>query len=176
MKAQFWSFDVIFAMVIFAVAILILTYVWYNINNQFSLAYGNGVGNMEEQLNELSVRLLSAGSPPNWNSVVNVTNTSTWSNVSIGLGSGQSKVLSMQKIMTFSSMANYNYQATKQPLGIGFDYYILITGKNFVIPIGLNPNTNGAVTVQVQTEPVIIDGNSATIKIMVWTNSSFGIG
>ncbi len=176
MKVQFWSFDVIFAMVIFSFTILILTYVWYGINSQFSIAYGNGVSNMEEQLGGFSVKLLSPGTPSDWNSVVNATNASTWKNVSIGLSSGAGGSLSTQKIATFSSMANYNYQETKPLLGVGYDYYVLIIGKNFVIPIGLNPNANGAVTVQVETEPVIINGNSATIKIMIWTNSSFGIG
>ena len=39
MKMQFWSFDVIFAIVIFSVAITILAFTWYDINNQLSLAY-----------------------------------------------------------------------------------------------------------------------------------------
>ena len=175
MKAQFWSFDVIFAMVIFAFTITILAYVWYGINSQFSIAYGNGVGNMEAQLRGLTVKLLSTGTPSDWNSAINVTKTSTWANVSIGLSTGTGRSLSMQKIATLSSMANYNYQETKPLLGVGYDYYILIIGSNFVIPIGLNPSANGAVTVQVETEPVIINGNSATIKIMIWTNSSFGV-
>ncbi len=173
MKAQFWSFDVIFAMVIFGVALTILAYVWYSINNQFSIAYGYGVGTMQAQLDNLASTLLTQGNPPNWYALVVANNTATWGNVSIGIGSSSN--LSAQKIMTLASMANYNYQATKPLLGVGYDYYIVISGSGFSIPIGLNPSKNGAISVQVVNEKAILEGSPVTISISVWTNTSFGV-
>ncbi|MCL5093008.1 MAG: hypothetical protein M1128_00895, partial [Candidatus Marsarchaeota archaeon] len=53
-KAQFWSFDVIFAIVIFTISLTILAYTWFNINNELALAYGNGGTIMELQAQTLA--------------------------------------------------------------------------------------------------------------------------
>ncbi len=81
MRAQFWSFDVIFAVVIFGTALVLLTFVWTSISNQYSLSYGLGSANLQAQLQSLQNRILGPGTPSNWNSVLNVSNTMTWSNI-----------------------------------------------------------------------------------------------
>jgi hypothetical protein len=176
MKAQFWSFDVIFAMVIFSFAILILGYVWFNINNQFSLAYGYGMESMQAELASIQNNLLSAGNPPDWNSLISANNTLTWQNISVGIGTGTGSTLSAQKIESLVAMSNYNYQATKAMLGISYDYYITITGKGLYIPIGLNPAQMSATSVQVANKGVVLNGQPVQVKIYVWTNTSFGVG
>ncbi len=174
MKAQFWSFDIMFAIVVFLVAITILTYVWLTMSSQFSASYTNGINLMQLQLQRLGTGLLLQGSPPNWNSLVNLSNTSGWINVSVGFGSGNAS-LSAQKILTFDAMSNTNYQEAKTPLGIGYDYYILLNASGFGLAIGRNPSGNNAYAIQAMTEPVILNGAPANLTIELWTNTTFGI-
>jgi hypothetical protein len=177
-KAQFWSFDVVFALVIFGVALTVLTYTWYNINNQLSLAYGGGDTILQMQVKSLASSILSTGAPSNWQSITNTVNTMTWRNISIGLASAPlSSNLSSSKLYTMASMANYNYQATKQPLGMAFDYYITITsnpsvGAGLNISIGKNPQTNGALTTYVERRSAFINGIPVSIEIIAWTNTT----
>ncbi len=174
MKLQFWSFDVIFAIVIFSVAITILAFTWYDISNQLSLVYGSGSTLMGIQAQTLIQNILSPGSPGNWNSMVNLTNVTTWGNVGIGLGEGGS--ISSSKLYTFMAMANQNYEAAKQDLGVSYDFYIEIYNNNMNITIGKNPSENNAFTVDVATATSSINGSPVTVKALVWTNTALGIG
>ncbi len=179
MKAQFWSFDVIFAMVIFGTTLVLLTFVWFSVSTQFSLASGYGAEEMQAQLQLLQSRILSSGTPSDWASLVNITNPSTWQNISIGLGTGNGNRISMGKVMTLMALANYNtttYQASKQMLGIGFDYFIIIKSSAFNITIGRNPSQYKAVAVQIAKMPVILQGLAANMQVEVWTNTTFGVG
>lgn len=178
-KAQFWSFDVIFAVIIFSFAITILAFTWFNISNQLSLGYGNGSGIMQLQLQSLVQNLMSPGIPNNWQSTVNTTNPSTWTGILAGLSNSQgSYSLSSSKIYTLASMANgNNYQATKQVLGVGFDYYITIRssssmGSGINVNIGSNPATKGALTVYVDRVYATMNGVPVTVQIVLWTNTT----
>lgn len=178
LKGQFWSFDVIFAVVIFSFAITILAFTWYSLSNQLSISYGNGSGIMQLQLQSLSQDLFSTGTPNNWQSTVNTTNPSTWTGVSIGLAASQYGYdLSPSKVYTFASMSNSNYAATRQALGIGFDYYITISstqniGSAINISIGSNPSNMGALTVYVDKVPATMDGKPVSVQILLWTNTT----
>ncbi|MEM3753030.1 MAG: hypothetical protein QXM58_00345 [Candidatus Micrarchaeaceae archaeon] len=176
MKAQFWSFDAIFAMVIFALVIVILTYVWYSVNSQLSLSEGYGIQNIQMQLLVLKSTILSQGNPANWNNLVVANQTSTWGNITAGLGNGQGNAISLQKAMTLMAMSNYNYQATKQVIGIGFDYYISINWNGLTLYIGHNPASYNAKSIQVAQIPIVMNGIPGTMTAEVWTNTSFGIG
>ena len=177
-KAQFWSFDVVFALVIFGVALTVLTFTWYNINNQLSLAYGSGDIILQLQVKSLASSILSTGVPSDWQSVTNTVNTLTWGNVSIGLASAPSSSnLSSSKLYTMMSMANYNYPATKQLLGMAFDYYIMITsnptgGAGLNITMGRNPQSNGARTTYVERRSAFINGIPVSVTIIAWTNTT----
>jgi hypothetical protein len=179
LKAQFWSFDVIFAVIIFSFAITILAFTWFNISNQLSISSGNGTGIMQLQLQSLVQNLLTPGVPSNWQSTINTTNPSTWSSVSIGLASAQgSYLLSSNKVYALMSIANgKNYQMTKQMLGVGFDYYITIKsnsdlGSGIDINIGRNPSDNGALTVYVDKAYANMNGIPVTIQVALWTNTT----
>lgn len=167
LKGQFWSFDVIFAIVIFTVAITILTFTWYNINNQLSLAYGNGALTMQLQDHALIASLLSQGSPSSWQDQVNTTNTSTWGSVGIGI-LGSNGEISMSKLYALVAMSNYNPEATEQPLGIGYNYYIIIDGKNINIRIGSSP-LGRSLTTYVARSSSILSGQPVQVEVILWT-------
>jgi len=178
MKAQFWSFDVIFAMVIFGTAIVILTFVWSGASNQYSLAYGLGVVNLQAQLQGLQNRILMQGTPSNWNSFINVSAPSKWPSMSIGLGTGNGTALSPNKILTLMAMSSHNatsYQATKSLLGVGYDYYIIIYGDNVNIRLGMAPYKYKATAIQVASQSASLNGMPVKMQIMVWTNKTFGV-
>ena len=181
MKLQFLSFDVIFAIVTFAFAVSMLAFVWYNINSELDLSSGTGVQNMQIELQSFSDKLLGSGYPNNWYAGITVSNTLTWSNMSIGLGGAAPGSISLAKVTAFESMASGNYLATKPMLGVEYDYYVTIRGSNFIIPIGRAPSPSpgsglNGVTVQSTTKAVEINGQSASMQIYIWTNSSFGVG
>ncbi len=176
LKAQFWSFDVIFAMVIFVLALSVLGFTWYNVNNQLSLSYGGGATIAQLQTHSLAQNLLSTGSPANWQSVVNTTNSLTWSNVSVGLGlSPSGSNLSIKKIYTLMAMTSNNYQATKLELGISYDYYVTITGGSINLAFGSSPYTNNALTVYVEKRSAFVGGTPVTMQVLLWTNTSLAI-
>ena len=173
MKLQFWSMDMIFAMVIFAVAIALLTYVWFNVTQQFSITYSNTFSNMQTDMQQLSNRLLTPGSPTDWYYVVDPSNIVTWSNVSVGFASSNGTALSTAEIAKFAAVAGLNYQASKQLLGVSYNYYIVIYSPQlYNYSIGLNPTTYNATTVVVSSTPVMLDnGVPAELYVMLWTTN-----
>jgi len=175
MKAQFWSFDIIFAIIIFVFAVVILTLVWINISDEFAISYGTNLIRMQSQLQTLSVQLVSKGVPSNWNSVMNLSSSNSWENFSIGLSNGTADALSQQKVNAFYNMSLTNYQATKPPLGVAYDYYIVIKGNGINTTIGTTPTTTNVTSVQVTNVPAVLNGNPVQIKIQLWTNSTLGI-
>jgi hypothetical protein len=178
MKAQFWSFDAVFAMTIFGSSLLIITFIWMGVTNQFSLAYGFGLQTMQAQVQSLQNRILTSGSPQNWNAAINATNSSTWRNVSVGLGIGVGSQLSLNKIMTLMAMSSYStasYQATNPLLGVGYDYYILINSSNATMAMGLYPYTRNPYAVQVARQSAVLNGVPVRVQVIVWTNKSFGV-
>ena len=179
MKAQFWSMDMIFAVMIFMGGIVLLSYVWSNVNSQFSISYGYGIGLMQIQLNNLLQRIQAQGSPQNWNSYASVNNTNNWANVSVGLGSSSTPgTISMNKVLTLMAMSNSNYQASKQLLGVGYDYYITIYSQGqYNLSIGRNPMNLNPTSIQSATIPIVLDnGQDANMRVIVWTNTTFGVG
>lgn len=175
MKAQFWSFDVIFAIVIFVFAIVILTYVWLSIAGQFSLANSGNLARLQSQLQSLSVSLLSQGSPTDWNQVVNLSSPGSWQNLSIGLGNGTVGALSQSKINRLGNLSAANYQAVKPALGVAYEYYITFAGAGNTIAIGMNPANANITTVQSLVIPAVINGNAIQVQLELWSNSTLGI-
>ncbi len=163
----------IFAVIIFATAITIMAYVWYDINNQLSLSYSFGPELMEFETQAFSQTLLTSGYPSNWQSAINPSNISTWKNINIGIGGATG--LSLSKIYAFASMANSNYQATKPLLGLTFDYYIMIYNNNINITIGKNPSNSKPLSINVITVASSINGQPVTVKMLVWSSLPFGV-
>jgi hypothetical protein len=121
--------------------------------------------------------MLTPGSPSDWSSLVGVNNIATWNNITIGIGNSNSSTISTQKMLTLMAMSNSNYQATKLPMGIGYDYYITIySPSGYNVSMGLNPITRNATAIQIATFPVIMDnGATGTMRLEVWTNTTFGV-
>ncbi|MDE1851198.1 MAG: hypothetical protein KGH69_00730 [Candidatus Micrarchaeota archaeon] len=177
MKAQFWSLDAIFGITIFLAAVVVLLAVWYNVVQEFSLSYGYGSGGLQDQLQGLQARMVYSGIPASWNAQVTPSNTATWNNVSVGLGTGDNTTVSVAKVLELASMARNNYQATKAPLGVGYEYYVVISSQYFTnVSIGLNPATYNATSIQVSNRQVVLNnGLPANIRMMVWTNRTYGV-
>ncbi len=173
MKLQFWSMDMIFAIVIFAITMVILTYVWFNVSQQFSITYSNAYGNMQSDMQQLTNRLLTTGTPSNWYYSVDPANLSTWTNTSIGLASSTGGRLSEAKIAKLYALSLINYDASKQLLGVSYNYYIVIYSPQlYNLTIGPNPLAYNATTVVVQDTPVILDnGVPAELRVMLWATS-----
>jgi hypothetical protein len=165
--------DMIFAIVIFAITMVILTYVWFNVSQQFSITYSNAYGNMQSDMQQLTNRLLTTGTPSNWYYSVDPANLSTWTNTSIGLASSTGGRLSEAKIAKLYALSLINYDASKQLLGVSYNYYIVIYSPQlYNLTIGPNPLAYNATTVVVQDTPVILDnGVPAELRVMLWTTS-----
>ena len=180
-KGQFWSFDVIFAVIIFSFAITILAFTWSSINNSLSISNGNGAGLMQAQLQAMMQSVMSPGSPGNWQGAVNTTNPGSWQMVSAGLlESNGSMQLDPSKVYALQSMSNYDYQASKQALGVGFDYYITIKGSDnygsgINITMGRNPEDFRALTIYTDSAFSSLDERPVVVRAMVWTNTTLGL-
>ncbi len=176
MKLQFISIDAIFAVVVFLFALFLLAFVWYDINTSLSLAASASVSSMQAQLSSLSSQLMGPGVPSNWNYMGSSTSASSFGNVSIGLATGGIGNFSMQKIMTFESLANSDYYHSKTLLGVGFDYYVVIKNTNLNITIGRRPQPFDSILTQyVSNSRVNLANAPATMYVYVWTNTSFGV-
>lgn len=178
MKAQFWSIDLVFAIIIFTAAMFLLSLVWLSVNNQFSIAYGYGIGAMQSQLGSLMQRLQTPGSPSNWNDAISENDVSTWGNVSVGLAAGNGSIISQQKLLDAVAMSATDYQGSKRALGIGYDYYISIYSPyEYNVSFGLNPAGRNPTAIQVASVPVTLgNGEIAIMRAIIWTNTSFGVG
>ncbi|ASI13512.1 hypothetical protein Mia14_0176 [Candidatus Mancarchaeum acidiphilum] len=174
-KAQFWSIDVIFSIVIFTVALTLLAYTWYNINNQLALSYSDGSTVMSIQAFTMSGTLMTPGYPINWQDDVNLSDNANWNEISIGLLKNGSDQISNSKLYTFIAMANSNYQATKTSLGASYNYYIVIRGSGINIKIGRNPALYNATSVVRQTSSAMLNNMQVSVIVETWTNGNLAV-
>jgi hypothetical protein len=176
-KAQFWSFDLVFAMVIFMSAITILAITWLNISNQLSISTGGITTLMQLQAQQIGQNLVSQGTPGNWEGLVNTSAPATYSKIAAGLASSQgSSSLSSKKLYTLISMVNQNYSDAGLTFGATYDYYIIINGGGLNVTMGRNPTTNGAVTTFVSTRSAFINGIPVIIKVYLWSSNPSAVG
>ncbi len=170
-KLQFWSLDIVFAVIIFGIVLTIMFYIWFNINSNLSAAYTNKNIILQTQNHQVSQNLLTAGIPNNWEMQINTTNTLTWGGITIGLSSSQKNInFSILKIYALMAMVNYNYSYAQQILGLSYNYYITITSSSLNLSIGKNPKLNGAKTINIETKSIFIDGQTATLKTIIWSS------
>ncbi len=174
-KAQFWSIDVIFSIVIFTVALTLLAYTWYNINNQLALSYSDGSTVMSIQAYTISGTLMTPGYPTNWQNDVNLSDSESWDDLSIGLLKNGSNQISNSKLYTFIAMANSNYQATKTSLGASYNYYVVIRGNGINIKIGRNPSLYNATSVVRQTSSAMLNNLQVSVIVETWTNGNLAV-
>lgn len=171
-KAQFWSFDALFAIVIFMAAITILALAWLNISNELALSSGGASYTMQLQAQAVGQNLVSAGSPADWQSVVSPSSPATWGSVGVGLAVSQgSQALSPAKIYALQSMVNYNYSDAGPVLGTTYNYYIIINSSSFNITMGRNPTTSNAVTTFLNRKSAFVNGVAAQVTVFIWSGS-----
>lgn len=176
MRLQFWSFDIVFAIVIFSAAMTLIAFEWSSIEGQLSLGYSNNAQLMQLQAQTLGRSILYAGWPSDWEGAVNSSNSLTWGLISVGIGTGNGTRISAQKVAALSSMANADYPATKQLLGVSYNYYITLRGSELNVSIGLNPSRYGAVSVYSSYAYGHVGGAPVVVSAVVWTNTSYGGG
>ena len=171
-KGQFWSFDVLFALIIFSAAMTILAVAWLDLSSGLAITTGGVSYIMQLQAQAVAQNLMSPGSPGNWPSLINPTAQSTWSGVGAGLTSSLgSASLSSAKIYALQSMANYNYTAAGPEIGTTYNYYIMITGSAVNITIGRNPTTSNSVTTFIAKRSALLNGVSAQVVVYIWSGS-----
>lgn len=171
-RGQFWSFDAVFAIIIFMSAITIIAIAWLNISNQLSLTTAGSAYIMQLQAQQVAQNMLSAGSPTNWQAIVSPNSTGTWTGIGVGLASSPGSAnLVPSKLYALQSMVNYNYTDAAQAIGTSYDYYITITGSTMNITMGKNPVTNGAVTTFLGKRDAQINGVPVQIEVFVWSAS-----
>jgi hypothetical protein len=180
MRGQIWSMDLIFAIVIFSFTILVVSITWVHISSGLTSSYGNSQDVMQIQAGTVSDRLLSVGSPSNWQDVITATNSVTWGGIAPGLASaaGQAQI-SPQKLYALMAMSGSNYPATKPLFGVGSNYYIVITSPGAGIgniTIGRNPLSYNASTIFVDRRSAVLDGNPVWVDVMLWSNSTSSAG
>ncbi len=170
-KGQFWSFDIVFAMVVFMAAITILAATWLSISNQLALSSSGIIDLMQLQVQQVAQNLVSAGTPVNWQSIVNTSQPSTFSSVSAGLATSiGSSSISSAKLYTLMSMINKNYSLAGVAFGATYDYYINVVGGPVNVTMGKNPITNGSVTTFISTKSAFLNGVPVTIKVYIWSS------
>ncbi|MGC8648820.1 MAG: hypothetical protein ACP5UN_01195 [Candidatus Micrarchaeia archaeon] len=173
LKGQFWSIDAMFAIFIFSIALIIVAFIWNTVNNQLATSFSSSATSMKLEAQTLAASFLSKGSPNNWYSLVNTTNPTTWTGIFIGVEKNTGRgVISENKLATFISMSNYNYQATKQALGINYEYYIEIIGNNLNISIGRNPLIYHSLSTYLTNETAIYNNEIVNVKIYIWSNTT----
>ncbi len=173
-KGQFWSIDVIFSIVIFTVALTLLAYTWYNINNELSLSYGGGSDLISLQASTLAGTFMSTGYPSDWENEINLQKNLSWLNVSVGIDNNKGYI-DPAKLYTFMAMENSNYQATKTALGTSYNYYISIQGKGINLGLGLNPSTNKATSIATQKTNSLLNGIPVTVTVEIWTSGNIAV-
>jgi len=175
-RAQFWSFDALFAMIIFVAAITILSLAWFNISTELSLSSGSISYIMQLQSQAVAQNIVSAGSPQNWQSIVNLSAPITWERVGVGLASSQgSSSLSPAKLYALQSMVNSNYSTAGLELGTDFNYYITIDSSQFNVTMGMNPVTSNSVTTFLNRKSAYINGVPVEISVYIWSGSTSSV-
>lgn len=170
-RGQFWSFDVLFALIIFVAAVTILAVAWLDVSSGLAIATGGVSYIMQLQSQTVAQNLLSSGSPDNWPSLINPTAPATWGSVGVGLASSLgSASLSPAKIYALQSMASYNYTAAGPEIGTTYNYYIMITTSVANITIGRNP-AGSAVTTFIARRSALLNGVSAQVVVYIWSGS-----
>lgn len=174
MRLQFWSFDIVFAVIVFSAALAVLVYEWSSIESQLSLGAINTQETMQLQAQAVSRSIFTVGWPADWEGVVNVSNSLTWQGVSVGIGTGNGTRIAPGKLAALISMVQTNYQATKQPLGLSYDYYIRISSPYINLSIGRDPAPSKAATVYSAQADGYINTDPVIVTLLVWSNTIYG--
>jgi hypothetical protein len=180
-KAQIWSIDLVFALVVFGFTITLLTATWAKLSNDISVSRSGPIAVLALQTKSFSDTLMSPGYPQNWYSTVNTVNTSTWSGVVPGIISSSSPgVISPPKLYSLIALSAYSPRATESLFGNGYNYFVQITGGANSgwtnITIGTNPLKAGATDIYVVQRSATLNGAPVSVNIMLWTNSTAGAG
>jgi hypothetical protein len=180
-KAQIWSLDLIFALVIFGFTMTILAAAWLKTTNDISVSSSGTAAVLSVQTKLFADALMSPGYPQDWYGTIDTVNATTWAGVVPGILSGSgSDAIAPYKLYSLISLSNSNYSASVSLFGVGYNYCIQITGAaadgGTNITIGKNPLANGATYVYAVQRGATLYGIPVSVDIMLWTNTTSGAG
>jgi hypothetical protein len=183
-KGQVWSYDLIVASIIFITAMAILAYFWWSARTNMS---ENKDAIIRESL-KVSDVLMSPGIPSNWNTLVNISNQSTWSNVQqIGLAeSWTNQSLSLDKVYKLTNMSIINYSYVQSKVRSSYDFYLEFkfrntSNNNLEQPVLMNNTalvagivySNLAKAIAKEDRIVVLNNSIVIMRLSLWSNSNF---
>jgi hypothetical protein len=183
-KGQVWSYDLIVASTIFVMAMAVLAFFWWGVRTNMS-------EDKEAIIREsftVSDLLMSPGIPQNWNTLVNLSNQSTWSNVQqLGLAeSWTNSSLSIDKVYKLLNMSSVNYSTVQNNIRSPYNFYIQLillntSNNNAEQPVLMNqtaiiagiPYNDATVQAIARDDRVVVYNNSIVImRLYLWSNST----
>lgn len=187
-KGQVWSYDLIVASIIFVAAMAILAYFWWSARTNMS---EDKEAIIRESL-KVSDVLMSPGIPANWNTLVDLSDQTTWSNVQqIGLAnSWTNPSLSIDKVYKLVNMSITNYSYTQTLIRSNYNFYmefkfrntsnsnleqpVLMNNEN--ITAGIDPTVgNTALTVKAVARDdriAVYDNSIVIMRLYLWSDST----
>lgn len=183
-----WSYDLVSGSVLFVIAMAILAFFWWSVRTNIS-------EDKEAIIREsfkVSDVLMSPGVPENWNTLVNSSDQSTWSNVQqIGLAqSWTNSSLSIDKVYKLVNMSSINYSLVQNKLRSPYNFYLQFkfrntSNNNLEQPVlmnataimagsnPLNPSVSATVKAIARDDRVAVYNNSIIIiRLYLWSNST----
>jgi hypothetical protein len=183
-KAQIFSLDLIFAVVLFISVLYILVSVWQSGLGRIASTEERNSLEMVAR-NAANLLVLTAGVPSNWITDVNNMNSlglavsssinnlnSTYKSRSMGLNKNGARTIDVSKITALQSMG---YNASKPLLGLfaADEHYSLALsqwdGSSYILryTLGLAPYENTGLIVNINRF-VLLDGRWAQLNLKMW--------
>jgi nitrogen fixation-related uncharacterized protein len=161
-RGQVWSYDLIVASIIFVIALSILAFFWWSVRTNLA---EDKEAIVRESL-KVSDVLMSPGIPENWNDLVNLSDSTTWSQVEqIGLAqSWDNHSLSVDKVYKLINMSSANYSYVQNRLRSNYNFYMEFKFRN-------TSNNNGEQPLLMNNSPIFagidkVYNNDSTVKAL----------
>lgn len=183
-KGQVWSYDLIVATTIFVMAMAVLAFFWWSVRTNMS-------EDKEAIIREsftVSDVLMSPGIPQNWNTLVDLSNQSTWSNVQqFGLAqSWTNSSFSVDKVYKLINMSSVNYSFVQNSIRSPYNFYLQFvflntSNNNAEQPVLMNqtaivagiPYNDATVQAIARDDRITVYNNSIVImRVYLWSNST----
>jgi nitrogen fixation-related uncharacterized protein len=180
-RGQVWSYDLIISSILFVIALAILAFFWWSVRTNMS---EDKEAILRESI-KVSDVLMTPGIPTNWNTLVDLSDQTTWANVQqIGLAeSWDNHSLSIGKVYKLFNMSLVNYSIVKNKLRSRYDFYMELKFRNNSVeqPVKMNGtpilagNSYNVLTVKTisKNDRVAIYNNSIVImRLYLWSDST----
>ncbi|MEM2175275.1 MAG: hypothetical protein QXI58_06615 [Candidatus Micrarchaeia archaeon] len=165
LKGQFFSYDAIFASVLFGIVLSLIFVYCISLKN---VAFSE-VNEMFSMALSFSDSLMKPGNPQNWVDVYNNDIKNLPQISSIGLTKGYTYEIDLQKFESFSNLASNDegYNKIKENHALYFyDFYVELNYENMEMTAGKKPES--PISKVFFTKPVVVNGKSGNLTITIW--------